>query len=362
MNAFAFDLIALESGAQDEPLVKGILKNLSHLPVQVFEHDAPDRIRIQQAKHILVLKKFKGNFIKNCQGCTQMAYQRCGYMTVSLTQNCPYACSYCFLQEYMNQHRFLHYVNDTQLFDELLLLEKERSHEFFRIGTGEVADSLALDSLLGQNERLIGFFNQRKNMVLELKTKSNQIQHLLHLNPRNVVIGWSMGTDWGFQNEEHKTASIDERIIAAAQVAQAGYGVVFHFDPMLWFEGWQEAYRSTWNRILGKVPLKNILWFSLGSLRFKAAQRHKMRMNYPKTKLLQAELLTGPDEKMRYPESLRLEQYQFMKSLFAQDAPEIPSYLCMEAPAFWREVYPGLSETEVVNGINRKAVEFFKFH
>jgi spore photoproduct lyase len=169
-----------------------------------------------------------------------------------------------------------------------------------------------------------------------------------------------MGTETIALSEEHKTASIAERVEAAAMVARAGYGVVFHFDPLIYFEGWEKEYEKTWNLIMQQVPAENILYFSLGSLRFKPAQRHSMREYFPKTNLLKGELLVASDDKMRYPESIRVEQYQFMKNLMDRDAPQIPKYLCMEFPKVFEKVFLGINPVDIQQQMSRVVREFFK--
>ena len=97
-----------------------------------------------------------------------------------------------------------------------------------------MTDSLALEGILPYSDYLIPFFNKTQNAVLELKTKSANVGHLLKQQlPRNVIFTWSLNTPLVIANEEHGTATLDERIAAAGKLADKGALVGFHFHPMV---------------------------------------------------------------------------------------------------------------------------------
>jgi spore photoproduct lyase len=184
-------------------------------------------------KNTLVLMRYPGRFLKKCQGSG--AEVCCNYFIVSYAWNCHYACTYCILQAYLKNDALLVCTN----IDDLLLDVKdtlEHSPEcLFRIGTGELADSLALDHLTGYSRRLVDLFASIPNGILELKTKSDQISNLEHLDHRgHTVISWSMNSKRICRTEEHNTASFEERLAAAIQCERWGYKLGFHFDPLIY--------------------------------------------------------------------------------------------------------------------------------
>ena len=66
----------------------------------------------------------------------------------------------------------------------------------FRVGTGELADSLAFDSLTGISRDLVDFFAARENLTLELKTKTDEIENLLDVDPRGrVLVSWTLSPE-----------------------------------------------------------------------------------------------------------------------------------------------------------------------
>jgi len=55
---------------------------------------------------------------------------------------------------------------------------REKPERFWRIGTGEFTDSLAIDRLTRLSSVLVPFMANQTNAVLELKTKSAEVHPL----------------------------------------------------------------------------------------------------------------------------------------------------------------------------------------
>ena len=85
----------------------------------------------------------------------------------------------------------------------------------FRIGTGEITDSLALEPYIGLLE-VVPFFAEQPNVLLELKTKSDCVDGLLDLDPKERVSGLLVDEPQRvIAQDEHGTATLDERLRAA---------------------------------------------------------------------------------------------------------------------------------------------------
>ena len=126
---------------------------------------------------------------------------------------------------------------------------------------------------------------------------------------------------------------------AAAQAVAAGFRVAFHFDPLISFPGWEEAYRRTVEQLGAAVPSQAIAWISLGGLRFLPPLRQLIFQRFPKSRIAAQEMVLAPDGKLRYFKSLRVEMYARMREWLTQAAPEALIYLCMESPRVWQEAF-----------------------
>jgi spore photoproduct lyase len=250
-------------------------------------------------------------------------------------------CSYCYLQEYLARNPALKvFANIDDLVAEAdELLTKHRRY-FFRIGTGEITDSLILDPYIGFTRAVVPFFAEQSNVLLELKTKSNCVEDLLTLDPRGrIVVSWSMNPQAVIDAEEHGTASLLERLQAARLCQDAGYRLGFHFDPLIEYPDWQKDYEELVEQLFAMVDWRGISWLSMGVLRNTPGLKRAMRERFPGTRLLAAEQLPSPDGKLRYFQPLRIEMYRTMLGWIRRSAPTVKVYLCMESKHVWEQVF-----------------------
>ncbi len=269
-------------------------------------------------------------------------YICCRVHVLRTVQNCPYGCSYCFLQEYLTEPQkkkvFINKAMVVQNLEQLLQVEPNR---LFRIGTWELGDSLALDGLSPQVAFLVETFAGLENAVLELKTKSDRVSPLIGLNHnKHTVVSWSVTPEAIARQEERGTAPMKQRLKAMEVVAQEGYLLGLHFDPMLYWPNWQDLYRQLIEEILSSIPTDRLAWVSMGTLRFHPRLKRHILLNHPDTKLLLAEMVRAPDGKMRYPRPVRVQMYRFLYQQLRKYLPsECMIYLCMEKAPVWQEVF-----------------------
>jgi spore photoproduct lyase len=268
-------------------------------------------------------------------------YVCCQVHVLRAVHNCPFECSYCFLQNYLNDGTTKS-VNDI---DALMSEVKDRIGRnplrLFRIGTWELGDSLALEDKTGQAARFIREFAGLKNAVLELKTKSDCVDPILNLDHGGrTVVAWSLNTRHVIAAEEHGTASLENRLDAISRTAKAGYLVGLHFDPMIFYAGWEKDYEMLVNRIFDAVSPDMTAWISIGSLRFHPEMKKKMETNYPESRLTCAEMVLGDDAKMRYVKPLRTAMYRHLyHALRKRISRDNLVYLCMERWDVWDKVF-----------------------
>jgi spore photoproduct lyase len=337
--------ILLEEAARDYEMARRVLARLPGVPVTVIQDRetlrAPGRERaawLAEAKSTLLLAVQQGPFRRPCPGTRD--YLCCGYQVLQVTVNCPMDCTYCVLQGYVNAPAIAIFVNVEDLLAELETGWAENPGVVWRLGTGEFGDSLALDELMGLNARLIPWFAGRLRALLEIKSKWPVGDDLLALGPNaQVVFAWSLNPEEVIASDEKLTAPLEVRLQAAARAAAAGFKVACHFDPLIYFPGWEEAYRRTVARLGEVVPSRSLAWISLGGLRFLPPLREVIHRRFPWSRLADQEMVLAPDGKLRYFKSLRVEMYGRMREWLAQAAPGALVYLCMESSRVWQEVF-----------------------
>ncbi len=246
----------------------------------------------------------KGQSLDRCATLSDK-YICCNVHVIKSLSNCPFECSYCFLQNYLTDGTLSAVKDLKAVLDEIREKLHDQPWRFFRIGNWELGDSLAIEKQTGQAAHLIRAFSTFQNAVLELKTKSADVDSILNIpHQGRTVVSWSLNPQDVIGKDEHKTASLENRLKAIQRVANAGYRVGLHFDPMIEYKGWREGYANLVQQVFAHAPLHSIAWISIGSLRFNPEMKRKLEQNFPRSKLTLSEMVLGDDRKLRYVKPL----------------------------------------------------------
>jgi spore photoproduct lyase len=338
---FPIHTVLIDDDAADEPLVGTILEKVG--PAKALRGAAaeaemrrivlsPDPFR--EGKRTLRLTRHKGAFVKPCPGTRE--YLCCGLMIVHGMQGCPMDCRYCALQTYFNRPTLEVFVNTAELFVELDAFLKTETGRFHRFCTGEFADSLALDELTGLSAQLIEYFAGAPHASLELKTKTDSVDHLTGLNPMNrSVIGFSVNAEEITARHELRSASLARRLAAATKAQRAGYLLSFHFDPIIPLPEWEAGYHQVVDAILDVVDPTRIVWVSMGVLRFVPDLKACADARSGPVDFLHDGFDRGLDGKSRIGVERRIAAYRSIAERVWRGAPYVRLYLCMESRYVW---------------------------
>lgn len=334
----------IEEGVQHEPFCQRIVEQFAEVPRDLIR-DGQELSPSQQPAGALLLARQRGPFLRYCPGTSK--HICCMYFNLDVAAGCDLGCRYCILQGYLNTPTTTMYCNTGDMFcelDETLIRHPQR---FYRIGTGELSDSMTFDHFTGLSVDLVQYFSQHQNAIIELKSKNVHIDNLLGLqHNRRAVVSWSVNAEPICQSEEADAPVLSDRLAAAKEIRQAGYRLGFHFDPMIHFPGWEEYYQETVDRIFSVARPEDIAWISLGALRYPAAMDDIIRENHPDTRMVLGELLPGIDKKMRYFKSIRIEMFRRMYEWISGHGFQQGLYLCMESDEVWHKAFgwsPGSS-------------------
>lgn len=305
--------------------------------------------QFSRSKKLLYVKPFDGYFFKRCPGATQKkALTCCNYYVLNLGSQCNMNCSYCYLQSYLNTPYMMMYSNIDQALHELDEMAKAHPDLPYRVGTGEVMDSLSLDEITLFSRTLIEFFKKYPKWTLEFKTKSDKVDQFLDCDHAgNVVVSWSMNSPEITRREEHGTASMIDRLAAARRCADRGFKVAFHIDPLVYYPDWKNGYQQLVDAITSQFTPNEVHIISLGALRFQPEQRHMMRERFGMSSMVtSAEMFHSDGGKMRYDLRLRQEMFDFVIEAFkAKNTAGVSAngqwriFLCMETPETWISAY-----------------------
>ncbi|MFC1728982.1 radical SAM protein [candidate division KSB1 bacterium] len=360
MKPFRPGFIYIDEKSLNDSITERVLERFSSVPYEVISGTThlPDQLKrreestVTSGKRTLYLRHNQGKFVERCPG-TANSHICCNYHVANIAVNCHLDCTYCFLQSYLTERAITVNTNVQDFLAEIDEMTALHQGKELRIGTGELADSLALDELTGFSTYLVPFFAERRNVLLELKTKGNFVDNLLTMDPKgNSVIAWSLNTPDIIKAEEFKCSILEQRLEAAVKCRDAGYKLAFHFDPLIIHDNYEIKYREVVEMLFDYVGAGSIRWISLGVLRFTSSGKAAIEARFPNSKIVYGEMIAGADGKMRYLQPVRVDIYRKMVS-WIRSRDETPFiYLCMESPAVWNRVFG-------VNHAAREAVALF---
>jgi len=190
------------------------------------------------------------------------------FLELKWAYGCPFDCAWCYLK---GTFRFLPTKTKPVIKD----LKKIESHtrRFLQevatseiLNTGEIADSLMSEgSSKPFSKFIIPMFEEQKKHKVLFVTKSDNIKHLLEINPHNqVIMSFSLNADEVANRWENGAPSVNRRIEAARKLSQAGYEVRIRIDPIVPVPDWKIYYTSLIEQIFTNLSPERI---TLGSLR-----------------------------------------------------------------------------------------------
>ena len=300
---------------------------------------APRTADWRSGKRNLHLAGKRGDALHLCASMDP-EYLCCSVHVLEAVSNCPFNCTYFFLQSYLNDTTMAVVVDTGALVAEVRAAIANEPGRFLRIGTWELGDSLALDPLTGTAAELVVAFADIEGALLELRTKSDCVDGLLGLSHKGrSVVGWTLNPQSVVASEELGTASVSRRLAAMAKVVAAGYLVSVHFDPIIIHDGWEGAYDELVEQLFAVVRADRIAWISMGALRFNPEMKKLIAANYPGSRITTPEMVLGNDGKVRYVKPLRLPLYERLLGAIRRCGGEgCFTYLCMERWDVWQRV------------------------
>ncbi|WP_321777396.1 SPL family radical SAM protein [Sulfurimonas sp.] len=273
----------------------------------------------------------------------------CNLLTLDAVESCGFDCSYCSIQSFYNQNTI---TFDSNFADKLKNLNLDKN-KTYHIGTGQASDSLMWGNREGILDSLFLFAKENPNVILEFKTKSDNIKYFLQNDvPNNILCTWSLNTPTIIQNEEHLTTSLDKRLDAARKLADKGVKVGFHFHPIVQYENYLDEYAKVYDRLTHMFKPQEVALVSFGTLTFIKPVIKQLRSREFKSKITQMPF-ENASGKSSYPDAIKVEMFKHAYESFHSWHPKGTSfgahskstnnnvffYLCMEEHEMWDKTF-----------------------
>lgn len=321
----------IEEDLLDHPRVKSIRKRLHTAEVITCKHygevfnPKSQNFRIQKQKPALILAKKQGRLVLPTPESFGIGGQQNYYFSHML--NCLYDCRYCFLQGmyhsanyvlFVNYESFQHAIEDT-------IQQHDEPCYFF---SGYDADSLAFEPISQFAQSFVPFFSEQTQAILELRTKSANVEPLLALPAsKQCVVAFSFTPEKISKATEHGVPSVEKRIDSMRRLAEHGWQVGLRLDPLIYASDFSEQYRSLIETIFRQLPLNSVHSISVGPLRFPYKMWQKLARLYPQEKLL-AHPFVKRNNTISYSESLESELRECVTHLLKKYIDENIIFTC----------------------------------
>lgn len=258
----------------------------------------------------------------------------CNLKTLDAVMGCSFGCHYCTIQSFYQPEAIV-FHGDLEKKLNALNLDPD---QYYHIGTGQSSDSLLWGNQFGMLDTLARFAENNPRVILEFKSKSDNIGWFLNnKTPRNMILTWSLNPEKVIANEEPGTATLENRLSAARTLADRGILVGFHFHPIMLYQGWKEEYREIAHRIRSNFRHEELVMISMGTLTYPKKALKTIRSTRTLTKVLKIPL-TEIEGKFSYPAKLKEEMFSTVYNEFRDWHDKLFFYLCMEDIALWQPV------------------------
>ncbi len=246
--------------------------------------------------------------------------------------NCIYECEYCYLQGYFNSPDIVLFVNHDDIAREIEETIIAQPAEELWFHAGEFSDSLALCHLTREFGYYWPVFEKYSNAFLELRTKSANVKPLLEMPALpNVIVSYSLSPAASARQFDREAAPLGARLRAIKKLAEQGFNIGLHFDPIIQSEALLESYNELIADVLEVLPAEQLAYLSLGVIRFSQQSFRETVHNYADSRMMAADFVNSFDGKVRYHRPIRMRILKAVEKLCIEAGiAEDKIYLCME--------------------------------
>ncbi|KON92493.1 spore photoproduct lyase [Rossellomorea marisflavi] len=291
LKPFMPQLVYFEPGALEYPLGKQLKEKFEKLNVEIRYTTSHNQVRnLPGDNHFQKYRIAKSTLVVGVRKTLKFDTSKpSAEYAIPFATGCMGHCHYCYLQTTMGSKPYIRtYVNVDEIFDAADQYIKERTPEFTRFEAACTSDIVGIDHITHTLKRAIEHFGKSEHGKLRFVTKFHHVDHLLDANHNGKTrFRFSINADYVIKNFEPGTSRLDQRIEAAAKVAEAGYPLGFIVAPIYLHEGWEEGYKTMFEHLEATLPssAKKDLTFEFIQHRFTKPAKRVIEKNYPMTKL-----------------------------------------------------------------------------
>lgn len=202
-----------------------------------------------------------------------------------LATGCMGMCMYCYLNTQLGKKPYMRvYVNIEEILDKAAAYIKERAPEITYFEGAATSDPIPVEPYTGSLLQTISFFGRQELGRFRFVTKFTDVDGILDAaHNGHTTVRFSLNSDRIIKKYEHRTAAMEERVLAARKIAEHDYPLGFIIAPVILYDGWEEDYGGLLHELedkLGKYRERSIS-FEIISHRFTARAKKNINEIFP---------------------------------------------------------------------------------
>ena len=250
---------------------------------EVFSSNNQD-FHLQKLRQNLILASNKPNMIyEGAVVCED--FENDNFYYTSSIINCVYDCEYCYLQGVYSSGNIVIFVDIEKVFEEVEELYNKLKSLYLCVSYD--TDLLAIENICSFSEKWYHFIKDKKDLKIELRTKSANIDKFLNLDVLdNFIIAFTLSPkDIALKNEKY-TASFKNRVKAIKELQNKGWKVRICIDPLIYIDDFEKNYSEMIEYLFSEIDKNKVIDVSIGVFRTSKEYLKKMRNQNKKSEIL----------------------------------------------------------------------------
>ena len=250
---------------------------------EVFSSNNQD-FHLQKLGQKLILASNKPNMIYEGAVVCESFENDNFYYTSSII-NCVYDCEYCYLQGVYSSGNIVIFVDIEKVFEEVEELYNKLKTLYLCVSYD--TDLLAIENICGFSEKWYYFIEDKKDLKIELRTKSGNIDKFLNLKPLdNFIIAFTLSPENLALKNEKYTASFKNRVKAIKELQEKGWKVRICIDPLIYSDNFEKNYSQMIEYLFNEIDKEKVIDISIGVFRISKEYLKKMRSQNQNSEIL----------------------------------------------------------------------------
>ena len=250
---------------------------------EVFSSNNQD-FHLQKLGQNLILASNKPNMIyEGAVVCED--FENDNFYYTSSIINCVYDCEYCYLQGVYSSGNIVIFVDIEKVFEEVEELYNKLKSLYLCVSYD--TDLLAIENICSFSEKWYHFIKDKKDLKIELRTKSANIDKFLNLDVLdNFIIAFTLSPEGIALKNEKYTASFKNRVKAIKELQNKGWKVRICIDPLIYTDDFEKNYSEMIEYLFSEIDKNKVIDVSIGVFRTSKEYLKKMRNQNKKSEIL----------------------------------------------------------------------------